>query len=241
MCQTGKRKPWVMLSKRDPSTRPTFTYQGHVSRQTICFNILFSRLPFSFSSLFWSPFTCLSPLRANTLFSYLLDSCFCCFPHLTLKGEKARLTLWGLLKEAPGNKLLCSQGESAQTAESPHCCSVTPGLELWPRCNEAGLMHLESPSLYPSPQGPQRCTDTGHVSVSAPWAVDSSHAAYMLSSVLLQEAFQHSEELDSSRCSRQGRLAEQRHSQLLFKYTKTHVQSSQNIFTFSCIEARAHF
>lgn len=92
---------------------------------------------------------------------------------------------------------------------------MTPGFELWPHSNEAGLMHLESSSL-PSFLPPKvliqlLCTDMGHVSVSAPQAVDSSHAAYRLSSALSQEGFQHSWERDSSCCSPQGKPTEQRH------------------------------
>lgn len=78
-----------------------------------------------------------------------------------------------------------SQGETAQTAKSPSPLRRDPELELWPRSNGARLMHLESPSpsLHPSTtRSSSSCfvQTLACVSVSAPQAADSSHAASTL-------------------------------------------------------------
>lgn len=106
----------------------------------------------------------LSPLAADTLFFCLFNSLslFLFFSPLPLPPslshlerntqtnikKKLRLTLWCLLKK-PLKTNCFLQGETAQTAESCHCCGATRGPELWPQSNEAGLMCLELPSFPP--------------------------------------------------------------------------------------------
>lgn len=147
----------------------------------LCFAILclclFLHLHLLFLSLFSifmsvSPFICLpckqtlyssiaSPLPLSVFLFLFFFSHSLFLSHLERNIEaniKKPVSHCGAFWRSPWKQIAFRRERQAQTAESPHCCSTTSGLELWPPPNEAGLMRLESPSVPPpAPRSSSSC------------------------------------------------------------------------------------
>lgn len=185
----------------------------------LCFTIhrlsLVVSSPSCFFPHFWSLLICLP--REQTLYSsVILTSCFCfssfclALPHLSLHP----LTYCGAFLMKPLKTDCFHTGDRRhKQQQSPHCCSVTPGFwplnpAQWSRTNafeSSDAPPLDPPHLPPPPKvlllAPlyrRECFSTT--------GEDSSPAAHMLS---YMKGFS----MDSSCCSPQDRLTEQRHGE----------------------------